>query len=284
MAPCMNAGRTAGGLRGRIGALAVITLLALPLAGGLTGCGTTSGPDQTAGWSADKLYAEAKEEISSGNWQPAIKLLEKLESRYPFGRWSQQAQLDTAYAYYKDSDPANALATLDRFVRLHPNHERMDYVLYLRGLVNFNENQGLFAKLGGQDLSERDLKAARDAFDSFKQVVTRFPESRYAEDARLRMAYLVNAMAAGEVHIARYYFRRGAHVAAVNRAKNVVQQYQQVPAVEEALYILVRSYEAMGLPELRDDARRVLQTNFPDSTFLARGFAARDRSWWQFWR
>lgn len=259
-----------------------LLVVAATLAGGCAN--VRPGADETASWPPEKLYAQAKEELSSGNWAAAVKSLEKLESRYPFGRWAQQAQLDTAWAHYREGDPVAALAEIERFIRLYPNHPYMDYALYLRGLINFNENRGLFARLGGQNLSERDLKAAREAFDTFKQLVQRYPDSRYAADAELRMQFLLDSIAAGEVTIARYYFRRGAHVAAVNRAKGVVEQYQQSPAVEEALYILVRSYDALGLVQLRDDARRVLVRSFPDSAYERRGFASDDRSWWQFWK
>lgn len=233
----------------------------------LSACATVE-YDETAGWTPDKLYAEAKDEMGSGNWSRAIKLLEKLESRYPFGRWAQQAQLDLAYAQYKDNEPATALGTIDRFLKQHPNHAAGDYALYLRGLINFNENQGFFARFGGQDLSERDQKAARESFDTFRDLLQRYPTSRYAEDAQARMRYLVNAIASSELNIARYYFRRGAFVASANRAQAVVRQYQQVPIVEEALYIMMASYEKLGMTDLRNDAERVLKQNFPDSKFL----------------
>jgi outer membrane protein assembly factor BamD len=224
--------------------------------------------DETIDWTPDKLYSEAKDEMASGSYARAIKLLEKLESRYPFGRWAQQAQLDLAYAQYKDNEPATALGTIDRFLKQHPNHAAGDYALYLRGLINFNENQGFFARFGGQDLSERDQKAARESFDTFRDLLQRYPDSRYSDDARARMRYLVNAIANSEMHVARYYFRRGAYVASANRAQAVVRQYQQIPIVEEALYIMMSSYERLGMRDLRDDAERVLKQNFPDSKFL----------------
>lgn len=249
------------------------------------GCGTTRiGPDETLSWTPEKLYAEAREELRSGNWASAVKLLEKLEARYPFGRFAQQAQLDIAWAYYRENDQGNALASVDRFIRQYPNHAALDYALYLKGLINFNENRGLFARLGGQDLAERDLKAARESFDTFKQLISRFPDSRYAADAKARMGYLVNSMASGEVAIARYYFTRGAYVASANRAKAVVEQYPQAPAVEDALVIMARSYEGLGLPELRDGAQRVLTLNFPESTAPARALSARQARWWQIWK
>lgn len=237
--------------------------------------------DETRGWSAGKLYSEAKSELDSGNYQKAIKYYETLEARYPYGRYALQAQLEIAYAYYKDGEPASAVAAADRFIKLHPNHPNVDYAYYLKGLANFNTDLGLFGMMGGQDLTERDPKAAREAFDAFKDLVSRYPNSKYGPDARARMNYLVNALAYHEVHVARYYMRRGAYVAAVNRAKAALQEYPQAPAVEEALAIMVRAYDAMGMPELRDDALRVLDKNFPRSQYLAGDMGP--RPWWKFW-
>jgi outer membrane protein assembly factor BamD len=258
----------------------LLSALALMLAG----CGTDDQRDPTLGWSAEKLYAEAQDEMRSGRYAAAIKMLERLEARYPFGRWAQQAQIDIAYAQFKDNERALALASTDRFLKQFPAHPALDYVYYLRGLINFNEQQGWLASLGGQDLSERDLRAARDSFDAFREVVTRFPESKYAADAEARMKYLVNAMASGEVHIARYYFSRGAWVAAINRAQGAIAQYPQAPAIEEALYIAMQAYERLGLEDMRKDTERVMKANFPRSQLLARGFRQEDRRWWQVWR
>jgi outer membrane protein assembly factor BamD len=216
----------------------------------LSGCSGPSKEDQMKTMPADKLYQLAKQDIDVGNYDSALKLLQQVEARFPFGNWAQQAQLDTAYVKYKQQEMPDALIAIDRFMRLYPNHEAMDYAIYLKGLVNFNENQGLFQRLGGQDLSERDMKSARDAFDVFKELTTRFPQSRYSTEARQRMNYLVNSIAAGEVHVARYYFRRGAYVAAVNRAKEVIRGYSDAPAIEEAMYILWRSYVALGVTDL----------------------------------
>lgn len=251
------------------------TALLLAMALGISAC-ASSEYDPTANWSADRLYADAKDELGSGNWAAAIKALQKLESRYPFGRYAQQAQLDLAWASYKEGDRAEALVAVDRFIRLHPTHERLDYAFYLKGLINFNSREGLIARMAGQDLSERDQQASREAYESFKQVVTRFPESRYAADSVERMKFLVNAMASGEVHIARYYYSRGAYVAAANRAQDVVSVYKQTPATEEALNLMVMSYDKLGLTELRDDTLRVLERTFPQSRFLgpARRLAA----------
>jgi len=238
--------------------------------------------DETAGWNAQQLYSEAKASMSEGGYDRAIQLFEKLEARYPYGRYAQQAQLEAAYAYYKSGESALALAAADRFIKLHPNHPHVDYAYYLKGLVNFNEDLGLLAGLANQDLSERDPKGARDAFDSFRELVTRFPASRYAEDSRQRMQYLVNSLAQHEVHVARYYYNRGAYVAAINRAQAAVLNFPEAPANEEALFLLVKSYDALGMSELRDDSERVMRTNFPDSAYF-KGGAQDDRPWWQLW-
>lgn len=250
----------------------------------LAACSTADPPDPTIGWTPERLYAEARDELASGNRQAAIKLLEKLESRYPFGHWAEQAQLDIAWAQFKDNERALSLAAIDRFMKLHPNHPALDYALYLKGLVNFNEQEGLLARFGNQDLSERDQAALRESFDAFKELVTRFPDSKYAPDAEARMRYLVNSMARGKVHIARYYYSRGAYVAAANRAQEVIRDYQEAPALEEALYLLVRSYEKLGLDDMRADAERVLRRSFPNSELLTKGFPEDDRRWWQVWR
>lgn len=256
-------------------------LLAATLA--LGGCGLLPEViDETAGWSAQKLYAEAKDNLNSGNYERAVKMFETLEARYPFGRYAQQAQLEVAYAYYKDNEPISAIAACDRFIKLHPNHPNVDYAYYLKGLANFNEDLGLLGKLVDQDMSERDPRAARDAFLAFKELVTRFPDSKYADDATARMKYLVNALAYNEVHVARYYLKRKAWVAAANRAKEVLKTYPEAPALEEALAIMVVAYDELGLTELRDDARRVLELNFPDSKY-AKGVSVREKAWYRFW-
>lgn len=235
--------------------------------------------DETKGWSAGRLYSEAQTDIASGNYDNAIKNLERLESRYPFGTYAQQAQMDIAYVYYRQGEQAQALAATERFIKLHPNHPNVDYIYYLRGLINFNDKLSLFNFLSRQDPSERDPKAAREAFEAFKQLTDRFPDSKYAADAHDRKRYLVNAMATYEVNVANYYYRRGAYLAAANRAQITVRQYPDTPPVEEALFIMTRSYDALGLDTLRDDAERVLKLNYPNSDFL-RGGRVKSKSWW----
>lgn len=266
--------------------------LAVCLSVVLAACGSTP-QDEFANIASDKLYADAKDDAAEGNYELAIKKLEKVEARASGTLLSQQAQIDLAHAYFRTGEKAQALAKLERFIRLHPTSPALDYAFYLQGLVNFNENLGLFGKLSRQDLSERDQQASRDAYESFKQVVDRFPQSRYAEDARLRMNHVVNSLAAGEVHVARYYLRRGAHLAAANRAQQAVKEYNQSPATEEALFIMAQAYDKLGLVQLRDDSLRVLRQSFPNSEFLSAEVAsgagaspAADRTkkpWWQLW-
>jgi len=251
----------------------------------LAGCASNSTPkDETAGWSPAKLYQEAVDERAIGNHEKAIKLLEKLEGRAAGTPLAQQAQLDKAFAHHKAGEPAQAVATLDRFIRLHPASPALDYALYLKGLVNFNDDLGLFGSLAQQDLSERDQKAAKQSFEAFKELVERFPESRYSADARLRMAFIVNSLAQSEVHVARYYLERGAYVAAINRAQLALSDYRGAPASEEALHILIRSYEALGMDTPAKDARRVLASSFPKSLYLGPSeTVARKGTWWKLW-
>jgi outer membrane protein assembly factor BamD len=238
--------------------------------------------DETAGWSAQKLYEEAKDASADGSYTDAIKYLEKLEARYPYGRYAQQAQIELAYVYFKDGEQASSLAAADRFIKLHPNHPNVDYIYYLKGLVNFNEDLGLLGRFSKQDLTERDPKAARDSFDAFRELVTRYPDSKYTPDAIARMKYLVNALAAHEVHVAHYYMKRGAYIAAANRAQHALLNYPQAPATEEALFVMVKAYDALGMTDLRDDADRVMRKNFPDSPYL-KGTAGKKDPWWMIW-
>jgi outer membrane protein assembly factor BamD len=266
-----------------------LATLALAVTLGLGGCGLLPDViDETAGWSAQRLYSEAKEQLDEGNYERAIKLFETLEARYPYGRYAQQAQIEVAYAYYKDQEPISAIAAADRFIKLYPNHPNVDYAYYLKGLVNFNDDPGILGRLSmfgiraEQDMAERDPRAARESFAAFKELATRYPESKYTPDAVARMKYLVNALASHEIHVAKYYLKRKAWVAAANRAKQVLQSYPEAPALEEALAILIVAYDELGLTELRDDARRVLALNFPQSRYAA-GVDLSGKAWYQFW-
>jgi outer membrane protein assembly factor BamD len=261
-------------------------VVAIFLAAGITamlaGCGSTD-EDKTTAWSPNKLYTEAKDELAAGAYDRAIPLFEKLEGRAAGTPLAQQAQLEKAFSQWKANQQAEALATLDRFMKLHPASPAFDYALYLKCLVNFNDNLGLLSFLSRQDLSERDQKASKESFEAFRELVAKYPDSRYAPDARARMAYIVNSLAQYEVHVARFYYSRGAYVAAINRAQAAVNEYRNVPALEEAMGILVHSYGALGMAQLRDDTRRVLEKNYPQSAWLSGGGTTTQRPWWKFW-
>lgn len=261
--------------------LAVIAALFLAII--LTGCGLfPEVKDETSGWSANKLYTEAKEALNESSYDKSIKYFEKLESRYPYGRFAQQAQIEIAYAYWKSGEPASAVAACERFIKLHPNHPNVDYVYHLRGLVNFNEDLGLLGSVSNQDMTERDPKGARESFDAFKELVNRYPDSKYAADSVARMKYLVNALASHEVHVARYYMKRTAYLASINRAQFALKNYPDAPATEEALFIMVKSYDLLGMNDLRDDVERVMRKNYPKSEYYARGLD-RKEPWWKLW-
>jgi outer membrane protein assembly factor BamD len=249
----------------------------------LLGACSSTPKDPTAGWSPNKIYAEAKDELSTGAYDKAVSLYDKLEGRAAGTPLAQQAQLDKAYAQFKNGEPVLAVATLDRFMKLHPASPALDYALYLKGIVNFNDDLGLFSSFTRQDLSERDQKAAKESFESFKELVTRFPDSKYAADASARMRYVVNSLADSEIHVARYYYGRKAYLAAINRAQTALTDYPGVPALEEALFIMLQSYDALNMPEMRDDTRRVLEKNFPQTPYLSQGFKPTAQPWWKFW-
>jgi outer membrane protein assembly factor BamD len=252
----------------------------LVLAALLTAC-SSKPVDPLAKMTPEEIYAQAREEIDGLQYSKAVDLFEKLEGRAAGTPLAQQAQLEKAYAQFKNDESAQALATLDRFMRLHPASTAIDYALYLKGLVTFNEDKGLFASFTGQDLSERDQQAAKESFTSFKELVTRFPNSRYTPDARARMIYIVNSLAQYEVHVARYYYRRGAYLAAINRAQQALTDYREAPALEEALFVMLKSYDALQMASLRDDTRRVLAANYPQSRFLTGEETIQKSRWWK---
>mgnify|MGYP001405788356 CR=1 FL=1 len=260
---------------------AMVAPLVLVLVAALAGCSSTPKDDERN--SPEKLYADAKEDLNSGAYDLAIKALEKVEGRASGTLLAQQAMLDIAYAKWRINERVESIAVLDRFIKLHPSSPALDYALYLKGIVNFNDTMGFLSSISRQDLSERDQQASRDAYQAFSQLAEQFPDSKYTFDARQRMAYIVNALAEYEVHVARYYYRRSAYVAAANRAQLAVREYQGTPAVEEALYIMATSYDKLGLVALRDDAERVLKKNFPQTRYFQNGMRVPERTWWQFW-
>lgn len=236
--------------------------------------------DETQKWPVTKLYAEARSEMDAGQYEAAIKLWQRLETNYPFGNYATQAQMEIAYAHYKTQDQAQALAATERFIREHPTHPQVDYMYYLRGLISFNDQIGLLTVVYEQDPTERDPKATRESYAAFKALVDKFPNSKYAPDSIERLNYLINAMAQYEVHVANYYFRRGAYLASLNRAMAMVSEFQGAPAREEALYLMMLNYDKLGMPEMRKDTERVFTLNYPNSRFLQPG---QGKSWWKFW-
>jgi len=248
----------------RLVVLATLVVLA-------SGCGTfdEEKADPTLDWSSKRLYEEARAALDTGNYGSAIDFYEKLESRYPFGPYAAQGQLEIAYAHYKADQPASAIAAADRFIKLHPRHPNVDYAYYIKGLTNFNQGKGILDSILPTDDSQRDPGAARDAFRDFAELARKFPDSQYAEDAAQRMLYLRNNLAKYELHVADYYMRREAYVAAANRAKYVVENYQRTPAVPEALVIMAKAYKQLNLEDLSADALRVLKMNYPDHPGIA---------------
>ena len=263
-------------------ALLLAFVFALMLLGGCAG--SDGSKDDTDIWSEAKLYSEATDKLTDADFAKCGKYFEKLEARFPFGPYSQQAQINSAYCYWKAQEQTQALVAIDRFIKLHQGSQSLDYAYYLKGLITFNDDLGWLGKFTGQDLSERDPKAAKEAFESFKVVVERFPDSKYAPDALDRMRYIVNSLAEADVIVARFYYQRGAYLAAANRAQLVIRDYDRAPAVEEALYILTKSYEKLGMVDLSNDSARVFKLNFPDSQMMITGQRVqKERRWWQFW-
>lgn len=231
----------------------------------LAGC--ASKPD-TAELTEAEHYRRAHQTLKKEAFLAAIKKLESVRSRFPYGEYAEQVQLDLIYAHYRNHDYASTIAAAERFIRSYPGHEGLDYALYMKGLANFYLEQGLMGRIFSRNRAARDMSAAKDAFSAFKEMVKRFPDSPYAEDARARMVFIRNNLAEHELHAARYYARRGAHIAAANRARHVVVHYQRTPAVPEALAIMTRAYQALNQDRLADKSRRVLVANWPDSQYL----------------
>lgn len=215
-------------------------------------------------------YTSAQESLRAGNYSGAIGKLQLLESRFPFGRYAEQAQLEIIYAYYKSVQPEAARSAADRFIRLHPTHPNVDYAYYLKGMVSFEQDKNFLSSIIPMDPSTRDPGAARDSFNDFSQLVRRFPNSEYAPDAQQRMKYLRNLIATSEIHVARYYIKRGAYVAAANRGRYVFENFQGSVAVPDALAVMVEAYQLLQMPDLADEALLVLASNYPDHNSLDR--------------
>lgn len=249
--------------------------LSLALMLGLGGCGSTS--DRLKGETPQALFDEAKELQQAGSWERAIKGFEQLEGTFPYGRHAQQAQLEIAYTYYRMQESASAVAACDRFIKQYPNHPNVDYAYYLKALSTQMAEDSFLNIIYERDIADLDQGAVRESFDIFRELVTRFPDSRYVPDARERMAKILDALARHELKVARYYLRRGAPLAAANRAKGILKDHQDSPVVEEALAIMAASYGQLGLPTLKADAERVLRQNYPQSPYLAGNYQPPER-------
>ena len=258
--------------------LLLIAILALTAA-----CSSNEVVDENL--SETELYQQAQADLDSKSYTSAISKLKALESRYPFGRYAEQAQLELIYAYYKNVEPEAAKAAAERFIRLHPQHPSVDYAYYLKGLASFDQDRGLLARFLPLDMTKRDPGAARDSFNEFAQLTSRYPSSRYAPDAKARMIYLRNLLAAYEIHVAHYYLKRQAYVAAANRGRYVVENFQETPSVGDGLAVMVEAYQRLGLNDLAATSLETLKLNYPDhpnledGQFVPREEEADNRSW-----
>lgn len=232
----------------------------------LVGCASKE-KNEFAGWSVDKLYTEGRDQMNAGDYTRSALLLEATIAQYPFSAQATQAQLELPYVYWKDESRRKALAAADRFITLNGSHPQLDYMYYLKGIINYNNNTGFIKTLLTRDVGSNasDPRAATEAFNAFKTLVTKFPESRYAPDARKRMVQLVNTLSQQQLRIAEYYYDRGAYLAAINRAQGILKNFDGTISTENALIIMMQSYDKLGMNDLRDDTRKVLLTNFPNS-------------------
>lgn len=217
---------------------------------------------------AQALYNQAKENLENGNFSAAAQVLSTIDSKFPFGPLSHQVQLDLIYAYYKSGNVDQTLATIDRFIRLNPNHVDVEYALYMRGVVNMEQDSNLFQEIFQVDRSDRDPSKSKEAFEDFRRLVENHPDSKYATDAKQRMLHIKDRLAKYEIAVARFYMRREAWVAAANRGRYVLEHFPDTPQVQPALEIMIASYDNLGLDDLKGNAIKTLRINYPDSEFI----------------
>ena len=239
----------------------------------LSGCSWFGGDDDEliAHSGEQQMYREAQRHLKNENFSLAVRSLQGLESRYPFGQYAEQAQLELIYAHYSAYEFAAANEAADRFIRLHPRHPSVDYAYYMKGLAAYDIEPGFFSRFIPSDDTKRDVSHIQTAFAEFAQLLARFPDSAYAPDARQRMVHMRNMLARNEIHVANYYFRRGAYMAALNRGKYVVEHMQQTPSVADGLAIMGQAYLLLGLDDLAEDSIAVLCENYPDHPNLTSG-------------
>ncbi|MDR3385464.1 MAG: outer membrane protein assembly factor BamD [Rudaea sp.] len=244
-----------------------------------TGCHHAKKEDEAEVLPVDKMYAAAHLALENGNYGKAIKFDQRLIARFPFGAYTEQATLELAFAQYKSGKPEDAYSTINRFIKTYPTQKHVDYAFYLRGVVNFDRDRGFLDHYANQDMTKRDQANTLQSFEDFSELVTKFPDSRYAADARQRMIYLRDNMARAQLNVALFYLDRGAYVAASNRAKDIVEKYQRTPQAGDALAVMVMSYKALSEDKLAADAERVLQLNYPDHPYL-KGHWPPHAHWW----
>jgi outer membrane protein assembly factor BamD len=232
----------------------------------LIACGSKEVEDVTAGWSAEELYNSAKGEMIDGNYQTAIERYEILESRYPFGKYATQAQIDVGYAYYKYDELPAALSAIDRFIKLNPRHPAVDYAYYLKGIINFNRGGSILDKIHARDIAEHDQSIMITSFNDFQILVRRFPDSKYAADARQRLIYLRDKLANSELNVAKFYASHNAWVAVANRTRTILQTYPGTSAIKPALEIQLLAYQSLGLEQLAADTQRIIDLNYKDGS------------------
>jgi outer membrane protein assembly factor BamD len=242
----------------------LLLLLALTL--GAAGCGTKEEVDPTADWSAEKFYLEARAELDDGNYLTAIEYYETLESRFPFGKHAMQAQIDVAYAYFKFDEPDSAITAIDRFIKLHPRHPSVDYAYYLKGLVNYERGGNILDLISERDTAEFDKNLLLRAYNDFKLLLQRFPDSKYATDARKRMIFLRNELARADFNIARYYASRDAWVAVVGRTQFILQNFEGTSVIRQTLELQLQAYQRLGMDLMARDTQRILARNFGDQS------------------
>lgn len=259
--------------------LALVVLFAL-----LAGCSLFNRGkkgDGAEGLPVEEVYQRGVNMLEGGNYGGAAQAFQRLISRFPFGEYTEQAQLNLAYALYKDGKPEDAYSSANRFIKTYPTNKHIDYAFYLRGLINFNRSSGFIERYVGQDMTRREQAFQRQSFDDFSSLVTRYPNSRYAADARQRMVHLRNGMARAEVHIALYYLKRHAYVAAANRGKSILETYPQTPQAGDALAVMVDSYRKLGQDKLAADTESVLKLNYPNHPYLSGHWPKYPSNWWK---
>jgi outer membrane protein assembly factor BamD len=245
----------------------------------LAGCHGGKKTDDAEVLPVEQMYAVAKQALVDGALNKAIKYDQRLVARFPFGPYTEQATLDLAYAQYKIGKPEDAYSTIGRFIKTYPTQKHVDYAYYLRGVINFDRDKGFLDHYANQDMTKRDQGNTLQSFEDFNELVTKFPDSRYAPDARQRMIYLRNNLAKAQLNVAVFYLERGAYVAASNRAKDIVEKYQRTPEAGDALAVMVISYKALGEDQLASHAERVLQLNYPEHPYF-KGEYPPGSHWW----